>query len=348
MNVTEIARLYNTSDCTIHGEIDSSHGESDKRYTYLLSFSDGEKIALKICRNLFTTAERVDGWQKLCKHYVDLGIYCPQIINSLNNNSSETILVNSEEFIIYAEEMKKYKTMEEIDPKPNYNSIRPDIIKAMGKIASDTACLLSWPSAYCLFDTFDIGEKTDENYENAESFCNNIREKFPEYTPYADKIWELYLQKRNEFEPIYRSLPKASFQSDLNKSNILVNENMEFAGLIDFNLSGTECIIYMIMLPDICGYTLKTDDLARLNEKTFLDNCDEFLYNNLKTFSDYYNFTDDERKYFCLCYNTAIPFCYWMINSMLDFAIKENKSEHIEEILDWVYYQLSRNDLTLR
>jgi len=268
MNVTEIARLYNTSDCTIHGEIDSSHGESDKRYTYLLSFSDGEKIALKICRNLFTTAERVDGWQKLCKHYVGLGIYCPQIINSLNNNSSETILVNSEEFIVYAEEMKKYKTMEEIDPKPNYNSIRPDIIKAMGKIASDTACLLSWPSAYCLFDTFDIGEKTDENYENAESFCNNIREKFPEYTSY--------------------------------------------------------------------------------NEKTFLDNCDEFLYNNLKIFSDYYNFTDDERKYFCLCYNTAIPFCYWMINSMLDFAIKENKSEHIEEILDWVYYQLSRNDLTLR
>jgi len=347
MNVIALAALYNTSNCTVMREINSSHGEADRRHTYLLSFGDGQEIALKICRNLFTTTTRVNGWQTLCEHYRRLGIYCPRIVNSLNGNAAEMVCQDGETFVVYAEELKKHRTMEELDPCPDYNEFRPEILKAVGKAASDTSVLLPWPSVYCLYDTFDTEDEVDENYQNAKEFCDTIRAHFPQHAAYADKIWMLFLQKREEFEPVYRLLSKASFQSDLNETNVLVDNDGAFAGLIDFNLCGTACVLYYILLPEVCGYRLQRDDIDQLSKKSFRHMCDAFLLDNLRMLSRHYTFSDMERKYFNLCYNTAVPFCYYMINDKLHYIIKENKPAYGKVILDWVYDQLSRDDLAL-
>jgi hypothetical protein len=202
-----------------------------------------------------------------------------------------------------------------------------------------------WNSAFCLYDTFDETDITDENYANAENFCRTVKEKYPQYAGYADKIWDMFIYKRNLFEPVYRRLPKAVFQSDLNPSNVLLNDNMEFAGLIDFNLSGTESVLCYILLPEVCLYNLQCEDLEQLDDKEFLKKCDDYLYDNLREFSKYYSFSEYEKENFNLCYNTVTPFCCFMISGMLNYAANEKKEEHIEKILNWVYYQLSRNDI---
>ncbi len=347
LNINEIARLYNTSAISDVKEIDSSRGDLDKRYTFLLTFNDGQQLAIKACRNSFTGREKIAGWKKLCKAYLDLGIYCPQIITSVQGNESEIIIAEDQEYHVYAEEIKKYKAYNELDSKPDFKNLKGSIVESVGKIAADCDVILPWPSVYCVYDTFCAEDKVDENYENAEAFCNKIKNQFKEYSEYADAIWELFLIKRNAFEPVYRKLPKASFQSDLNSTNILVDENQNFTGLIDFNLSGSIAVLCYIILCEVCGYCLKTSNLEHLTQNDFLEKCDDYLYKNIKLMNKHYEFSDYEKEHFCLCYNTVYPFSYWMINGMLDYAIRENKTQYIKEIMDWVYYQLSRDDIKI-
>ena len=308
LEVNRIAKLYNTSEFTVINKIDSSRGESDKRHTFLLKFADNQELAVKVCRNVFTNHERIYGWQKLCKKYLSLGICCPQIIKSIKGKYSEVIVIENEEYYVYAEEMKRYKTYDEHNPKLDYEIIKNSVIESVGVVAANCSELLPWVSPYCVYDTFDEEDEVDENYKNAENFCKTIKKQFQQYSEYADEIWELFSYKRKMFEPVYRMLPKASFQSDLNPTNILIDDNMNFAGLIDFNLSGTEAVLCYIILCEVCGYRLEAGDLEDLTEPKFQKKCDDYLYSNLEIIRKHYRFSEYEKENFCLCYNTVYPF----------------------------------------
>ena len=313
----------------------------------MLRFDDGQQMALKLCKNAFSSRERISGWQRLCKHYASLGIYCPQVLDSRNHNPSETIAYEGENYVVYGEELAEYTSMDDYVPKLSYDAMRPDIIKSLGIVASNATFLLPWPSVYRLYDPFDADDETDEYYERAEEFVKTIHDQLPQYDAYAQKIWTLFLQKRETFEPIYRALPHASFQSDLNPTNIQVNDEGQFVGLIDFNLSGTSCVLHTILLPDACTYRLNDAVLERINTKGFYDACDAFMYQNLAIFNQHYRFSDLERAHFCLCYNVTVPFAHYMNNHMLQYALKVNKAAYVEAILDWTYFQMSRDDLML-
>jgi|GEM_PF-5627996 len=74
MDITALTRLYNPCEYTIIKEIKNWDDAVDKRYVFVLAFADGTELALKVCRNTFTTTERVAGWQRLAAHYLSLGI----------------------------------------------------------------------------------------------------------------------------------------------------------------------------------------------------------------------------------------------------------------------------------
>ena len=348
IDVKEIAKCYGENDFSIIKEIDSSRGDEDKRYTYLIKFDDGLELAIKVCQNDFTTPERILGWQKTCEHYLNLGIYCPQIVKNRNGGYSENIIFGDENYIVYAEEMKKYKTQEEFegDVAPDI-PVRDSVRESVGLVASSGQELVPWHSAYCVFVKFSEYELTDENYETAEIFCNTVRENYPQYNEYVDRIWDMYIAKRTQFEPIYHKLPKAVFQGDLNPTNVLVDDEGKFAGLIDFNLSGTETVLCYILLPEVCLYNLQCEDLEYLTDEDFLKKCDDFLYDNLRKINKHYKFSDYERENFNLCYNAIVPFCFYMTVGLLKWVIREKKDERVDKILDWVYYQLSRDDMRL-
>ena len=347
IDIRPFVKLYGTSDFQITNKINPWNTDDDKRFVFIVQFADKREIAIKVCRNAFTTPEKVAGWQRLCQSYVDLGIYCPRILNSVNNKTSETICIDNEEYIMYAEEVKKYRAYDELPDKPAFESLKPDIIESIGKVAARSPVLLPFPSAFCIYDTFDTEYTVDENYENAESFCAQVRKHFPEQTAYTDSIWALFLQKRNEFEPIHKLLPKASFQSDLNPSNILVDDDMRFAGYVDFNLSDTETVLGYIVISEVCGYQLGLADLTYLTDEGFLRACDAHFYQNIRHLAKHYTFSDYEKEHFGLCYNTVYPFSCWSINYLLDTVIKGHTPAYAKPILDWVYYQLSRSDISI-
>jgi len=343
----KIGKLYSASGFQIVKEMNPWNTDDDKRFVFVVKFADNRPLAIKLCRNAFTTQEKVSGWKRLCKRYLELGIYCPQIVDSLNGRASETIVIDNDEYIVYAEEMKQYKAYDELTVKPDFESFKPAILASIGKAAANARELLPFPSVFCIYETFDSNDVVDENYENAENFCKEAKKHFPAHTKQVDEIWSLFLQKREEFKPIHRRLPKASFQADLNPSNILVDDDMNFAGYIDFNLSGTETVLSYIIISEVCGYPLRRADLDCLTDKDFLQKCDAYLYRNLEAIAKHYTFSDDEKENLCLCYNTVYPFSCWSVNHKLDIAIKENKPAYVKPILDWVYYQLNRNDIKI-
>jgi len=347
IDIAAIAKLYGSSDFQVIKEVNPWNTDDDKRFVFIIKFADDRELAIKVCRNAFTTHEKVSGWRRLCEKYLDLGIYCPRMIDSVNGRTSETIVIDNAEYIVYAEELKKHKAYDELTVKPDFEMIKPAIIESVGKVAANASEVLPFPSVFCLYEPFDTGETVDENYENAESFCKTAKEHFQEHSAYIDKIWSLFLQKRRAFEPVHSLLPKASFQSDLNKSNILVDDDMNFAGYIDFNLSGTETVLGYITISEVCGYPLRIADLECLTDDDFLKKCDAYLYKNVKLIAKNYTFSDYEKESFCLCYNTVYPFSCWLVNNMLDTVIKEGKPEYAKPILDWVYYQLSRGDIKI-
>jgi len=348
--IEKIAGFYNKSDFEIIKEINSTRNASDRRHTFLLKFADDQQIAVKICRNCFTNGKRISGWDRLIKKYLSLGIYCPQIIQTTDGKVLKEITIDKEKFYVYAEEIKKYKSLDEFKSPQReeiQKNIKNQIVESVGRVAVSADVLLPWPSPYCMYDTFCTEDKFDENYMSAKEFIEIIKSEVPENADYANKIWDAFLNKRKQFEPIYRILPKCSFQADLNRSNILIDDNLNFAGLMDFNLAGTESILCYAILPEVCGYWLQ-DDLEKLTDKKFLKSCDDYFYKNLSHFMKYYKFCDLEKEYFNLCYNTVMPFACMMTTGLLKYLIKEKANQYIQPLIDWVYYQLTRQDMKIK
>ena len=96
---------------------------------------------------------------------------------------------------------------------------------------------------YSLFDLdpFDVPEGIDEKQQN----FNQLIEKLKSVGAHAlaDRLYARHAAVRERLFAIYRTLPRCFVQDDANVSNVLLDERQRFAGLIDFNLAGTEVIV---------------------------------------------------------------------------------------------------------
>ena len=59
-------------------------------------------------------------------------------------------------------------------------------------------------------------------------------------------IWSRFLANRSSLERLYSQLPVSVFQADLNPGNILLDADMRFAGVLDFNLSGRDTALNVL------------------------------------------------------------------------------------------------------
>jgi hypothetical protein len=96
---------------------------------------------------------------------------------------------------------------------------------------------------YSLFDLapFDIPVGTDEKQQNFDSLCKTLRDMGE--TGLEEKLEARHSDIRGKLREVYKGLPRCVFQADENFSNVLVGEDRHMAGLIDFNMAGTEVIV---------------------------------------------------------------------------------------------------------
>ncbi|WP_165921290.1 hypothetical protein, partial [Paenibacillus albiflavus] len=278
-----------------------------------------------------------------------------------NSYSFDYVDTHGREFIVNAEEYKKYKTIEEyIEEKTastadskeitanlkRYfasHSFRSQVYDSIGLIASTykDQSLVNWPSPYVLYDKFSEDEYSDGNYEFAEKFYFTVKQQSGDHQ-LMETIWSLYLDKKSRFESKYRNLPKAVFQSDLNDSNLLLDDQLNLVGIIDFNLSGTETILNYIICE--CLYFLRVDDLDKLGDWAFMKQCDEHLAKAMSAVTKHYELSQQELDVINDLYNIVAPFRFPTMHLFIK-DLKANNGDKMDAMLEWIYYQLTRSDI---
>lgn len=325
---------------------DSSHGDRDFRKAYVVN-NGTCKIVIKHFSNSFSDQKRIMGWFRLMDEYRKIGLYCPSVIPNRYGELLHTHTVDGRDYYIYAEEFAPFQTAEQFGiEKRQY---MPDVLRALGTIASKRLDFLDFPSAYCLLEPFSDEDTTDEETECALLFIDYIKKNLPQHLRRAEKLLDLFYKNQEECRKVYAALPTSCFQSDLNSSNILLDDNLKFVGLFDFNLCGKEKILnyamrealwatYQSCLVDqdnnyIFYFDKKLDDIRM---KSFLE--------NMSYIQETYMFSDVERKAFPVLLRYINTF-WWYSLSDLEFFSKDDHK--VEKILDWFEFQMTRDDLMI-
>lgn len=261
---------YDDSGISQFWEIDSSQGQNDYRRVYLVNYASGEKLAIKVTNNCFTTPKRIHGWADLIEHYNSAGIYAPSLVRTREGQ----FCFSAGDKIVYAEEWKKFLCAHEFTPPVAFSEYEEDLYTTIGKIGA---------------------------------------------------------------------LPKTAFQGDLNRTNIMLDQSRRFAGVIDFNTSGTETILNYALCESVPKIT-EDRELARLGEGAFRQQHDQILQRRLGYIQRHYTFTPQERAAFPKLYNVVVPF-RWPTFCNFRRAVHQKQEKYYHAIIDWVWYQLTRTDL---
>lgn len=296
--------------------INTSRGNQDFRETIIGEWKSGEKYVIKLSDNDFTFPDKIQMWKKCAQEYRNCGYYCPEILCS-KNGDFPTIEYKKHNCVVYAEEYCKYKVAKDRkDKSPEVSKISDAKIKEeaflmTAKIAAKRLDFADYPSTYCLFDTFCPTDETDEVMQNALEWKKYAQTLPFEFQTQIQRIWKRWNDNRKELEKIYRKLPTSIFQADLNMTNILLDDNENFAGIFDFNLCGKD-VFLNYLFREIYFYGNANEEL-------------DYILKILKSVSQIYSFSDVEKQAAPLLYRCLKPLWFTKVQQLKD-AGKDRKA----------------------
>lgn len=349
----KIFSLYYAAEPQVLKTLDLCRGDSDFRKVYITS-DNQKKLVIKHTSNSFTDGKRICAWARLIDEYNKIDIYCPHIVPNRMGKLFYKYEDNGHDYYIYAEEFAKYQTAEQIgadklrdgDGKECYFD---DMLRSVGKVAAQHFDFCDFASGYCLLEPFSPPDTTDEATETAIIFRDFVKENIPKYYPRVEKLMELFYQNQAQLRKLYSKLPLSCFQADLNDSNVLLDENNNFNGLIDFNLSGKESVLNYTVRASFwyipskklrgengeCLY-FYDEKLDELRMRLFLD--------NIKCIEQTYAYSNYEREVFPVLLRYLNSFWWHHVNDIKD--IKDDDAK-IESLLRWLERQMTRDDIRL-
>ena len=217
---------------TVTRFVDSSHDDEDVRLNFILD----DRYVLKLHSQQSVWEGRLQEIRRLIDRYRSIGVYCPQLIQTENSALCVPFEMEGRHFNCFVEEFAKHPFCTE-DSIPD----RAEIVEHLGVLASRfTDVDLS--DVYSMWSILDLSPLDrsfgkDEKQENAELLIDTLCTDG--VFQLAQIVLNVNRSLREKIAARFRELPRCVFQGDLNCSNVLV-ENGHFAGLIDFNLSGTD------------------------------------------------------------------------------------------------------------
>ena len=344
MDLKNIFSLYSDETPIDYQLIDNSHGNDDFRNTIITEYNN-IKIVIKIANNKFTTIDKVENIYHIINSLNETMYYHPSIILNRNNNVCEEVYYNNKSCVVYAEEYSKYKTAEQLGIVNCENKMiiyHNEAIKYIGLTSSLHLSESKYPGYLSIFETIYNDKDCDEVKETA-LICKQILDESDELKECFNKIWILFINNEKRLKTMINKLPISTFQSDMNTSNVLLDDSLSFKGMLDFNCSGTiPCIVYMFREFFINFNENVIDDDE--NNIFFNENINEIEFNtfiyNLKLASKYYKFSSIEIKTMGYLYRYLRPF-WW--NTVYILRKHKNDFCKIKKVLDWLYNELTRS-----
>jgi hypothetical protein len=333
--------------------LDLCRGDNDYRKVYIAD--DGnETIVIKQYSSDFIDKNRIEGWRRLMDAYRALGIYCPTMLPNLNGEWIHTYSIEKKTYYVFAETYAKYDTAEHIGQekwqdragKPVYLA---DMMRSLGKVANARLNVVDFPSSYCLFEPFSPSDTTDEVTECAVRFADYVDKELPQFREKTQTLLSLFHKNREALANVYALLPTSCFQGDLNASNILLDKDHRFAGLIDFNLCGREPVLNYAVRESL--WNAKENCLFGANgsrlyfySQALDDRRMDLFYQNMAHIQEYYTFNAMEQW--------AFPFLFRYVNSfwwnhIFEIEMVKDDDEKILQIFNWLSRQMTRDDIRL-
>lgn len=209
---------------------DTSHGEDDKRLNYILD----NAYVLKINSMASMWEERLQEIARLIDRYRSIGVYCPRILPTLTGALSVPYDMDGVTYICFVEEFAKYPVCGDEVEIP-----REEIIAHLGTLAAayTDVDLSDIHSMWSIIDLAPLDTDVDEKQGNANLLTSSLEEIGE--VELAKQVCRFNESLRGQILTGFRELPRCVFQGDLNVANYLLHEG-HFAGLIDFNMAGTD------------------------------------------------------------------------------------------------------------
>lgn len=288
--ITDICKHYGVNSELIGDVIDSSHGEADIRYNYVIN----NKLVLKICTSKVISEVYLQGIKRLVARYRDLGVYCPDLIVNRNNELLTSIEYDGQVYNCYIEEFAPYDFAQDDDML--YES-KKEMLVHVGKLATKYSGmdLVPFNSMWSIIDLSPYDDQAvDEKQENLDLLIESLIKHG--YLEEANMLSDRNNEARSNISIVLNKLPRCVYQGDLNPSNILVDNDRHFVGIIDFNMYGTEVNINCFL--NECMYYLKEEDFEQLQVDEIINKMNSIQNELLQSILEYYELNELEKKVF--------------------------------------------------
>ncbi len=233
--------LYGVEGMESVGLIDTSHDEQDIRWNYIID----KKYVLRLTNAPEMTEERLHDMNRLIARYGDFGLRCPDFIRGTDGR----FFRSWGQMTAYLSEFVDLPLAEEMElTEAEQDALRTEVVLSLAWFMErfKGVDLISTMGMYSLFDLcpYDAPLGIDEKQQNIDSVCaalNCIGEG-----ELAQKLAAKNAKVRARLLPVYKTLPRCVTQGDENFSNVLIDGEKHMAGLIDFNLAGTDVCVNLI------------------------------------------------------------------------------------------------------
>ena len=267
--------------------IDSTHDAADVRLNYIVD----RRWVLRFCNAPDMTERRMGDLNCLIGRCRALGWQCPAFIADRDGR----YLHPWKSFVCYLSEFVDLPVADDAELEDEDVLIR-EVAVNVARFAETyrDVDLSETMGMYSLFDLspFDIPAGIDEKQENVNQLLALLRDEGE--ADLADRLEARHADIRGKLRAVYRELPRCVFQGDENTSNVLVDAAGHFAGLIDFNMAGTEVIVNQLV--NLAGFDYDEKHMEPVGAQARLDAALRYFHEHLGPMLRVYHATEPERQ----------------------------------------------------
>ena len=233
--------LYGVEDAAEAGLMDTSHDGQDVRWNYILD----KKYVLRLTNAPEMTEARLDDLNRLIARYNAFGLRCPAFLRGKDGR----FFHSWGRLTVYLSEYVDLPVAGETDlTEAEQDALREEVVLSLARFMARyrDVDLIPTMGMYSLFDLcpYDVALGVDEKQQNMDTVCTALRKWGAESL--AQKLAARNGEVRGRLLQIFRSLPCCVTQGDENFTNVLLDDAHHMAGLIDFNLAGTDVCVNLI------------------------------------------------------------------------------------------------------
>ena len=221
--------------------IDTSYDEKDIRWNYVID----RKYVLRLTNAPEMTEERLRDLDRLIARYGDFGLRCPAFMPGTDG----LFFHGWGKLTVYLSEYVDLPTADKAGlSRAQKDVLRREVVLSIAAFMEryKGVDLISVMGMYSLFDLcpYDVPEGIDEKQQNLNDLCAALRKV-------GEDALAQGLEAKNEavrarLLGVYKSLPRCATQADEGFTNVLLDKENHLAGLIDFNLAGTDVCVNLI------------------------------------------------------------------------------------------------------